>query len=477
MPVGIMAEDIEWHTENGAHNVEHIIELMGAYKGVDFFRVNLWWDVLEPEQGTFDPKYVGFLRRVLAAAEKHQLPLEIGIRQVRWPLWACNHKGFHNGLYEPKVAAKFADTWQRLAALCHECPVVFAYWLISEEYPGSQDLKKYLAYVETVSKAVRAAHPGCVIKVRPAAEPFRGGLDVTPAVSQRGAQDICMAAGVYPTGWQWDINNPTPLSAASFNNMEAFRYYASEVQGGPNGVGEIGFRVPPGSKFGDAERLVAFQRCMSLAHDLSLLEFVIWGESWTFSDPASFLPKLLEFRDLLARRPRGAGFDLRLVNDTNADFAHPPYTKEAKPDLSPLFRWLDERGYRYFLTTPAAMPTQKGQHKVSVALSELAKVGPPQQLARLAKALAGTAPTGVVLPWLDRSGYQQSLTGLPCDVEIQFPGAAGLCDAVSLSPTRLQVYAPPGTLVRWRRPSQAGDWTDFATPRDSLLTIIDLGKP
>ena len=474
MPIGIMAEDIEWNTENGAHNVEYIGELMDAYKGIDSLRVNLWWDVLEPEQGKFDPKYVGFLRRVLAAAEQRQLPLEIGLRQVRWPLWVCNHKGFHNALYDPRVAPKLADTWQRLAAICHEYPVVFGYWIISEEYPTGGDLRNYLSFVDLVSKALRVAHPGCVVKVRPAAAPFQGGNEVTPTVTQRGAQDLCMAAGIYPTGWQWDIANPDPLSTASFSNITALRYYASEVQGGPNGLGEIGFRAAPGASFGDPERLVAFQRVMALAYDIGLLEYVIWGESWTFSDPAAFFPRLVAFRDLLTRQPRARGFDLCLVNDTKADFAHPPYRKQTELDLSGVFCWLEERGYRFCLAAAPAVPLLKGEPKASVKLSELAKLGPAERLVHLHRALAGVARTGVVLPWLARASRYQSLTGLPCDLEVQFPGARGTCDALSLSPTRLQVYAPPGTLVRWRRPGEAGDWNDLVTARDSSLTIVDL---
>jgi len=475
MPIGIMAEDIEWHKDTGAHNVEHIIDLMDAYKGIDFLRINVWWDWLEPEQGEFDPTYVGFLRRLLAAAQARQLPLEIGLRQVRWPLWVCGHAGFSNRLYGPKAVPRVADTWRRLAAICHEYPVVFAYWPISEEYPGQRDLNNYLAFLGRFARAVRAVHPGCIIKARPAAVPFHGGHEVTTAVTQRGEQDLCMAAGVYPTGPQWDIHNPTPLSVGSFNNMQAFRYYAPEVLGGPNGVGEIGFRAAPGATFGDAERLLAFQRTMALTYDIGLLEYVIWGESWTFTDPATYFPRLVAFRDELTRRPRRPGFDLRLVIDTPASFAHPPYSKERKPDLSPVFRWLEERGYRFFLTVPAAMPQQKGEFKASVKFSELAKLTFAEQVARLRQALEGVAPTGVVLPWLRRHTYRQSLTGLPCHVDIEFPGATGICDAVNLTDDVLQVYASPGTLVRWRRPGEAGDWHDFVTPEDSRLTIVNVG--
>jgi len=474
LPVGIMGEDIEWNKVNGAHNVEHITELMDANEGIDFFRVNLWWDVLEPKQGEFEPKYVSFLHRVLAAAQERQLPLEIGIRQERWPLWVCNHAGFSNRLYEAAAAARFADTWRRVAAICREYPVVFAYWPISEEYPGERDVPSYLACLRGVADALRAAHPGCVIKVRPAAVPFLGGHDVTPIVSQRGPQDMCMAAGVYPTGWQMDIQNPNPLTAGSFTNMQAFRCYPTEIQGGPNSIGEIGFRAAEGARFGDPERLVAFQRVMALAHDLGLIEYVIWGESWTFSDPATFLPRLLAFRDLLIQRPRRPGFDLRLVNDNNTNFAHPPYTQGANPDLSHLFRWLEERGYRFFITVPAAMKHQKGEFEASVAFSELLKLTPAEQVALLHEKLAGIAPSGVVLPWLDRRAYYQSLTGLPCNVEIEFPGAEGICDAVSLSPALLQIYAPPGTLVRWRKPG-GDDWNDFVTPEDSRIAFLDIG--
>jgi len=476
MPIGIMGEDIEWVQQHGAHNVEHVIELMDAYRGIDFFRINLWWDVLEPTEGTFDAKYIGFLRRLLDAAQKRLLPIEIGLRQTRWPLWVCNHKDFSTRLYEPKAAAKLADTWGRIATLCHEYPVVFAYWPISEEYPGPNELRNYLACMRRVAKALRTAHPGCVVKLRPAADPFRGGQGVTPAVTQRGPQDLCMAAGVYPNGWQWDIANPTPLSRASFANMEAFRYYASSVLGGPNGLGEIGFRATAGASFGDAERLLAFERVMTLAYDIGLVEYVIWGESWTFGDPATYFPRLLAFRDVLTRRPQRRTFDLRLVNDGNVSFAHPPYTKVAAPDLSDIFRWLEERGYKFHLAMPAAVPLLKGEFQVSLKLSELAAVPRGQRAVALQEALGGVTPTGVVLPWLGRSSFEQSLTGLPCQVEVEFPNARGTCDAVSLSPSRLQVYAPPGTLMRWRSGHGQGAWHDVVTAADSRITIVDIAS-
>jgi len=476
MPIGIMAEDIEWHTQDGAHNVEHIIGLMDAYEGIDFLRVNLWWDVLEPTQGQLDPTYVGFLRRVLEAAQKRQLPMEIGLRQVRWPLWVCNHPGFANRLYEPTAARKLADTWRRVASICHEYPVVFGYWPISEEYPKGGDIPKYLDCMRRVADALRRVHPGCVVKLRPADAPFQGGYEITPIVTQQGPQDICMAAGVYPSGWQWDIANPTPLSTASFTNMEAFRYFAPEVQGGPNGLGEVGFRATAKSTFGDPERLLAFQRVMALAYDIGLQEFVIWGESWTFSDPATYFPRLKTFHDALVRRPRHPGFDLQLVNDTNVDFSHPPYRKEAKPDISHIFRWLEERGYKFFLTVPAAMRHQKAKpFKTSLKLSDLLKLPRSEQLAFLEKQLADIEPTGVILPWLGRRSYRQSITGLPCEIEIEFPDAEGLCDAVSLSPTLVQIYAPSGTLVRWRRPGES-EWHDFTMPPETRITFLELDK-
>jgi len=474
MPIGIMAEDVEWHTEDGAHNVEHIIGLMDAYAGIDFFRVNVWWDLLEPRQGNFDPTYLGFLRRVLEAAQRRQLPMEVGLRQVRWPLWVCNHGGFSNRLYDPRVAPKLAETWRRLAEFCHRYPVVFGYWPISEEYPKGGDIPNYLTCMNRVAEVLRKVHPGCVVKLRPADSPFRGGHEVTPIVTQRGPQDICMAAGVYPSGWQWDIANPTPLSTASFTNMEAFRYYAPEVQGGPNGLGEIGFRAAAGSSFGDPERLLAFERVMALAYDIGLEEFVIWGEAWTFSDPATYFPRLVAFRDALVRRPRHPGFDLRLVNDKAVNFAHPPYTKVANPDLSHIFRWLEERGYKFFITVPAAMRHQKeGQFKVSVNISELLALPRGEQLTFLERKLADVEPTGIILPWLGRRSYRQSITGLPCDIEIEFPDAQGTCDAVSLGPSLVQIYAPSGTLVRWRRPGES-QWHDFTMPPDTRITFLQL---
>ena len=473
MPIGIMGEDIEWDTERDASNASEIIRLMDGYRGIDFFRINLWWRLLEPEEGRFDERYVGALRRLLAEAEKRQLAVEIGIRQEQWPLWVCKHKGFSNLLYGPDATARFARTWRRLAEICHASPVVFAYWPISEEYPSRGEAKAYLTYLHAVTAALRDAHPGCVVKARPFCEPTSGGRELTPLVSQNGPQDICMACGFYPTGAQWNIHNPNPLGHASFNNLQVVRFYSTWVQGGANGVGEIGFRAPPGADFGDAERLLAFQRTMALAWDVGLLEFVIWGEQWTFDDPTRHFPMLVAFRGELVRRPRRPSFDLRLVNDENAMFALAPYQPSKGADYSAAFRWLEERGYKYYLAAPDALPHLKGQHKASLDLSELTGKPAAEQVRRLRQALEGVEPTGIVLPWAAVPGRRQSITGLPCRIEIDFPDAAGICDAVSLGPRRLQVYAPPATLVRWRKRPGSGAWRMLTTPADARLTVLE----
>ena len=477
MPIGIMGEDIEWEKAKGTNNVHQIIRLMDGYKGIDFFRINLWWELLEPNQGKFNATYIGFLRRLLAEAEKRQLPIEIGIRQERWPLWVCKHKGFSTLLYRPAPTKRLANTWRRLAAICHEYPTVFAYWPISEEYPAKTAAATYLPYLKTVTKALRAAHAGCIVKARPFAAPPQGGGALTPIVSQQGPQNVSMACGFYPTGASWTIRNPNPIAPACFNNLQVCRYYSSWVQGGPNGLGEIGFRIPRGAAYGDAERLLAFQRTMALAHDIGLTEFVIWGEAWTFDDPARYFPLLVAFRDQLVRHPRApAGqFDLRLVNDNNLNFTRAPYRPAPNSNLSPTFRWLETRGYRFYLTTPDAMAHQKARANASLKLSELAGRPTATQTAHLHKALAGILPSGVVLPWTSTPGNRQSITGLPCGIEIEFPGANGLCDAVGLGPGRVQVYAREGTVVRWRNPHPNAPWHVLTTSADSRLTVLDVG--
>ena len=475
MPIGIMGEDIEWQAARGASNAATIIRLMEAYRGIDFFRVNLWWGQLEPEEGRFDERYIAELGRVLEAATERQLPVELGLRQEQWPLWVCKHKGFSTRLYQPGAAAKLADTWRRLAELCRQWPVVFGYWPMSEEYPARTDVKQYLAFLKTVVGALRAAHPGCVVKVRPYCSPEQGGYELTPLVSQTGPQDLCMACGSYPTGPQWDIRNPNPLGRASLNNLQRLRYYAPAVQGGANAVGEMGFRVAAGSDFGDAERLLAFERSMALAWDLGLAEFVIWGEQWSFDDPALYFPRLTAFRDALVRTPRRSAFDLRLVNDGNVAFALAPYRPSPGADYSAAFEWLEERGYRFYVTVPAAMPHQRGQHAASLNLSELTGKKPAAQIAALREALKSVEPTGRVLPWRPVPGHRLSITGLQCLVDVEFSGARGLCDAVSLGPGRVQLYAPPDTVVRWRRGAEDA-WHVLTTASDCRITVLAVAE-
>jgi hypothetical protein len=470
MPIGIMAEDIEWNKRRGTTSVPTIISLMDAYQGVDSLRINLWWRFLEPKQGEFDPEYVGFLRTLLAETQKRGIPTEVSIRQGGCPLWVYGESGWSDRLYEPAVAARLADTWRRVAKICHEYPVVQGYWPISEEYPHTKDVQNYLGYLEVVTKALRAAHPGCLVKPRPSISVL-GGQDVGALVSQKGPQTICVGCGYYPTGWQWRITNPNPLTADSYNNLQSIRYGSSWELGGPNGIGEIGFRVAPGSTFGDPERLLGFERCMALAYDIDLLEYNIWCESYSFSDPRRYFPYLLAFRNALVERPRRPGIDLRLVNDKNLNYDHAPYKQTPEAEMSPTFRWLEEHGYRFTLAASEALPLLKGKPKASLNLSEVAGLPAEEQVAKVAKAVGGIKPASVVLPWAPVPGHRQSITGQPCVLEVEFPGAKGLCDAASLGRGQVQLYAPPGTRVRWRKPG-AKDWGEGATPTESRISML-----
>ena len=61
---------------------------------------------------------------------------------------------------------------------------------------------------------------------------------------------------------------------------------------------------------------------------------------------------------------------------------------------------------------------------------------------------------------------------MPCEIEIEFPGAERLCDAVSLGGGRVQVYAPEATVVRWRTRGAGGKWHVLTMPPTSRLMIL-----
>lgn len=192
-----------------------------------------------------------------------------------------------------------------------------------------------------------------------------------------------------------------PISQTSFLRMARLRM-SPNVFGWPGGIGEIGFFIrKPGDPFGDEERLRGFERALTIAYELGQTDFCCWSDSFSFSDPATYYPKLAAFRDELVKQPRPARLDVRMLLDTGAPLfveSNQSALDLAKQPLLPAIRWLDEHGYVWYCSSPEAVPYEAESAVAEVKSSELVGRDAAQVLSQK---LADVKPSGTELPWVE----------------------------------------------------------------------------
>ena len=169
-------------------------------------------------------------------------------------------------------------------------------------------------------------------------------------------------------------------------------------------MGEIGFFKASDDSFGDEEKLLAFERAMSIAYDQGMDEFMLWGGSFSFKNPEIYFPKLKRFRDNLTMQPRSDHFDLRILIDNNEWLyveSNPPSSKldmEIQPYLN-LIKTLDENGYTWFYTHPNAEGFQSISFNATIKLSEIKGKDESEQNRIISERVGNITPSGRYYPW------------------------------------------------------------------------------
>ncbi len=401
MIVGALVDDYGFSRFKG-EPLQQLIEKYKLCAGLEIWKLSLAWKRLEQVPGKFDEEMVAGLRTFIAAAHAAGAKAQIGIQQQNFPDWVNNGDWDNRNRYRYEQTKRLTDTWARLVAALKDCAGLESYLLINEEN-HVHDADAYLRSLTKVASAVRQVDPDLShrITIRPNTRaPFP-----RTRIASDGSQDYDYGSGGYPTSSSWYFKKyASPVSPTSYLRM-AYLHDSPFVFGGPGGIGEIGFfRRPPKDAFGDEERLAGFQRAMRIAYELGMDEFQLWGGGFSFDKLEVYFPKLIEFRNELVKQPRPTNLDVRLVvaAEDRMYVGTPPASSEldmtAQP-FAPAIRFLDEKGYTWFHTSPEAMAIQSVGATATINLSDLKGKNAGEQEQFLAEALRGVKPSGIVLPW------------------------------------------------------------------------------
>lgn len=404
MLLGALATDYGFSRYTGAGLAQDIAAYR-RFPGLQIWKVSLSWKLLEPRPGDYNRTMISGLRTFIAAAHAAGAKAEVGIEQQNFPDWVNNGSWDNPNRYRFDQTRRLARTWAFLASAIKGSPGLGSYLIINEE-DFVESANAYLRSVERVISAIRRVDPNPAhrITIRPnTRNPY-----VRTMIAENGAQDFDYGNGGYPTSPAWYLKkyvSPTSITAdlrlASFHESPL-------VFGAPGGIGEVGFFSLPGQKgFGDRQKLLGFERAMTIAYEMGDDEFLMWSGAFGFADPSVYFPKLVAFRNRLVGRPRPARFDVRLVMGSGTALY-----RENRPQTSGLdlrdqpvlaaLRYLDEHGYVWYYTTSQAMQIQHASAAATIDLSELKGKSAEAQAAFLRAKLRNVAPSGLPLPWPGR---------------------------------------------------------------------------
>ncbi|NOZ19540.1 MAG: hypothetical protein GXP25_00465 [Planctomycetes bacterium] len=401
MIVGALVTDYGFRNYKGK-GLQNLLDKYRSAKGLEIWKESISWQRLEPMPGEFNREMIEGLRAFIAAAHAAGAKAQIGIQQQVFPEWVNNGDWDNINRYRYPPTMHLARTWMHLAKILKECPGFESYLVINEEN-HVRDAEAYLRSTAKVQSIIRAVDPdpNHRITIRPnTREPY-----IRTRIASDGAQDYDYGSGGYPTSASWYYKDyANPVSQTSCLRMATF-HASPLVFGGPGGIGEIGFFVrKPKDQFGDEERLAGFQRAMTIAYEMGMDEFSLWGGGFSFDKLDVYYPKLLAFRDELLKKPRPEGFDVRLVLDTGERmYQNVPHSSSrldmTKQPYAAVFRYLDGKGYVWFYTTEEAMAIQTVGAKATITLAEFRDKSAADQEAVLAEKLRGVRPSGTPLPW------------------------------------------------------------------------------
>lgn len=382
-------------------NYNKTIEDYSKYKGLEIWKLGISWDLLEPEEGKFNEEYIDAILKFMDAAGKNGAKVQIGIAQQWWPAWANNGKWDNRKRYEYETTKHLSNTWMNLSRRLKDHPALDSYLIINEEN-FVYDADIYLRALNKIASSIRSVDGNMTHRIT--IRPNSYNSYNRSRIAQDGIQDYDYGTGVYPTGWAWFLKNyENPISDTSYLRMSLLRS-SPLVYGGPGGVGEIGFFSTPNSTFGDNEKLLAFERAMSIAYDQGMDEFMIWGTGFSFKNPEIYFPKLKEFRDELIKQQRPERFIIRILIDNKDWFYNQGNLPVSKLDMNKqpyyhMVKTLDERGYSWFYTSSNAESIQIINFNTTIKLSEIKGKSMQEQDKIISERLKNITPSGKQYPW------------------------------------------------------------------------------
>ncbi|MBM4079393.1 MAG: hypothetical protein FJ278_06810, partial [Planctomycetes bacterium] len=401
MLVGALVDDYGFRNYRG----EALQKLVAKYRsctGLEIWKLAVAWARLEPTPGKLDEEVIAGFKTFIAAAKDAGAKAQITIQQQNFPDWANNSEWDSVARYRYDQTKRLADTWTRFATALKDCPGLESYLLINEEN-HVHDADAYLRAMTKVGSAVRRVDPNLAhrITIRPNTRtPY-----LRTRIATDGSQDYDYGSGGYPTSAAWYFKKyASPVSQTSCLRM-AHLHDSAIAFGGPCGIGEIGFfHRRPQDAFGDEEKLAGFQRAMTIAYELGMDEYMLWGGGFSFDKLDVYFPKLLAFRDELIKRPRPSGLDVCLLLDAGEGMSAnvPPASSMLDMSAQPYaaaIRFLDEKGFVWFYASPEAAAIQTVKPRAVVKLSGLKGKSAAEQVKSLTESLRAVKPSGTPLPW------------------------------------------------------------------------------
>lgn len=190
---GMNIDDKQLNNSEFRYNLnEEFFKKYKAY-GMDFIRLAVTWQNLEPEMGKFNESYLQSIDRIFELAERYEVYILLDMHQDLYsgndgqsvgdgaPSWAAItdgnppkmpkfvwaegyfwgkwvHKSFdHFWNNDPidgvGIQDRYAEVWKMLARRYGNCPALFGFDLLNEPFPGSAATKMFAKLISSVAGA------------------------------------------------------------------------------------------------------------------------------------------------------------------------------------------------------------------------------------------------------------------------------------------------------------------------------------
>ncbi len=386
-------------------NPQQIIDKFKSCVGIDIWKIGIQWRELEPRRGEYNQQYIDFIIRLMDEAQFNGVKLEIGIAQQWWSEWANDGLWCNGNKYVRTYIYKYlTEAWIYIINQIKNHPALDSYLIIAEDNNLRDTTPEN--YIKTNSKiisAIRNIDRIHKINIRP----NHHNSYYQTIINNNGNHDINYGIHTYPTGAEWWGLEPpqeSPLSFTSYFSESIEMRFSPLVHNGVMGIGEIGFYGTDPAK--DIEKLIAFERALSMAYDSGYERFMIWNDSFGPTNSALY-SQLKAFRDSLYYRSRLTRFNVRVLNDTTESLIQEYIPGGTTYKLDPskekyayLVKYLDEMGYSWYHTTSEAILLQPfTNYDTTINLSDISDKTEAEQNILLETVLSGIFPTGRIKTW------------------------------------------------------------------------------